>query len=200
MGQTIYLIGAAVLAGTVILLVLQMQFLMSDSGIESSMNRYVQSTAETFKQILRIDIKDVGMAMPRPDESLQVMQPNELEYKVNRDPATAQIYTINIKTKPWETGNDPTPQNPNDFQVIKTVTDPDGNSNEDPYPVTGVAVTSVSDTIFWYYDDALQQVSNPKQVRYIRFRFKLESKEPFKGEFIYSIVEERIFLKNVWQF
>jgi len=200
----INIVGATILAGIVLLMVLNLQFLMGDASNQAALNRFVQNTAEIFRQIIRNDIKDVGMAMTKPDESILIAEPNRFKYTVNNSfTATPNIQTISVFTRDWPVGNDPTPQNPNDFQMIRTIqlsTQTEAQATEDPYPVTGVAVTAISDTIFWYYDKDFRPTTVKKDIRYIRLKFKIESREPYQGAFAYAVVEEKVFLKNIWQF
>ncbi|MCD4828904.1 MAG: hypothetical protein K8R90_05685 [Candidatus Cloacimonetes bacterium] len=195
MGAIIEMIGAFMIAALLTLLVLQMQVNAYQTDANSKYTFSLQAHSSVFKEVMRSHIKSAGFNLTDFENVIVVVEPSEMRFLTDLDDDGLPD-TISVEVKAYETDEDPTPMNPLDKAIVITT-----NGVQETVEVYGV-----TDFAFAYFDVDNTPTTLPADVRIVGFSYKMLSREPLSYDrsdtdplnYAMSIAEERVFLKNVW--
>ena len=196
MGVILETIGAFVLAAMLTIMVLQMQVNAYQTDANSKFTYSLQAHSNVFKEILRGHLKTAGYNLTDLEHVVLYCNKDKFTFLTDLDNDNLAD-TVSVELKAYSTGHDPTPQNPYDMAVLVTK-----SGHQELMEVYGI-----TDFEFTYYDADLNATTTKDDVRIVGFTYKMLSREPIvyndtgsyeKTDYAMAIADERVFLKNVW--
>jgi hypothetical protein len=186
-------VGTMMLAAMLSVMVFQMKFETQKSLIQAKLLFYMQSNSTIFGQTLRNDLKQMGYNIDDIYNCIKDIDEKSITYTtdVNED-NVPEVIKIAIEDY---TNDDPT-VNPYDQKVVKYT-----NGTPEVYHVKGV-----TNFKFKYFDHDMLETNVPSEVKIINFTYRMLSDEPMdymsgtsdSTKYAVVIAEEKVFLKNIW--
>lgn len=200
MAIVLEIIGAFILASAIGLLIFHLNTNAYETVYENQLTYNQQYAAELFRQEVRNDIRMAGYNITDLRHTIQTARTDELVFLTDIDendrPDTLRIFT-RYYGDPSSFVEDPTPDNPLDFQVVR-----DFRGREHVYEYQGITRFE-----FEYLNNEGEATTNPSKVKIIQFNFTITAPKPvdtekdslWVGNFAPAIGTERVFLKNAWE-
>ncbi|PID28604.1 MAG: hypothetical protein CSB55_04535 [Candidatus Cloacimonadota bacterium] len=193
MFAVIEFVGTIILASMLTLTVFKMKFDTQQSLFKSKLMLYMQSNSAIFGQVLRNDLKDAGYNITDIYKCIKSIDEKSISYTADMDNNGVPELTV-IAVENYS-GDDPT-VNPFDKKIVKYT-----DGVPEVYDIKGV-----TDFKFTYFDKNMQETSVTSEVKIIDFKYKLLSDEPVdyrsgindSSKYAMVIGEEKVFLKNIW--
>jgi len=171
-----------VLGSLLLLMILAYNFDMVDQNIINNMYLNVQSTGIGFQEILKYDLKKIGLGVPDTTVAFIIADSNQIKFKADLelDGSVNEIhyYAGDLSSAVFT-------ENPNDILLYHRVDDIDNFS---------IAVTAIR---FNYYDKDGNETATLADIRHIEYSFYLESTFGYNGEFPGIYIRGRIKPKNI---
>lgn len=179
------LVGTTVLAGAVILAVLGLNFLVSDSSRDFGSDLIVQETMTDFTQLIQCDFAKIGCRVAA-GPAILISRPDTLKFLGDID-NNGTIDTVQYFKTPVSSLS--STKNPNDFLLCRVVT-----------PNTRTLRMNVGLTRFdlTYLDSTGASTVNPASVRGVKISGRVESQSPrADGRYSGSYWENTIYPRNL---
>lgn len=172
-----------VLGSLLLLMILAYNFDMVDQNIINNMYLNVQSTGIGFQEILKYDLKKIGLGVPDTTVAFIIADSNQIKFKADID-LDGSINEIHYYAGDLNSAD--FTENPNDMLLYHRVDD-------NPYGFS-IAVTGIR---FNYYDKDGNETATLADIRHIGYSFYLESTFGYNGEFPGIYIRGRIKPKNI---
>lgn len=193
MVAVIEFVGTMMLAAILSLMVFNMKFETQKSLMQAKLMFYMQSNSTVFGQTLRNDLKQMGYNIDDIYECIKSIDEKSISYTTDLNEDNIPEL-IKIAVEDYD-GDDPT-ANPFDQKVVKYT---------DGIPEVYLA-KGVTNFRFKYFDNDMQETNVPSEVKIINFTYKMFSDEPMdyisgvndSTKYAVVIAEEKVFLKNIW--
>ena len=196
MGVVIEMIGTFILAAVLTVMVLQMQINAFQTDANAKYTYALQAHSNIVKDVLRGYLKQAGYNLTDIEHIILRIDKDDFIFLTDMD-EDGSVDTVRITYADYPSGQDPTPKN--DFDKMLVVTTDAGKQVIESYGIT--------DFEFFYLNASGQETTVKDNVRTVGFRYKMLSREPVvyhegtsytKEDYAMAIAEERVFLKNVW--
>jgi len=179
------LVGTTVLAGAIILAVLGMNFLVSDSSRDFGSDLIVQQTMADFTQLIQRDFAKIGYRVAA-GPAILISRPDTLKFLGDIDNNGAIDTVLYFKTPPSSLTST---KNPNDFLLCRVVS-PNTRTLK-----MGMGLTRFDLT---YIDSTGASTLNPARVRGMKISGRFESQSPrADGRYSGSYWENTIYPRNL---
>jgi|GEM_PF-3344628 len=193
MAAVLEMIGAFVIASILSLMVLQLQINAYQTDVNAKYTYILQSHSNVFRQELVNTIKVTGYNLTDIENLFLRSEPNAVTFLTDLDD-DGLADTVSIVYKDYTT--DPTPLNPLDkgVYIIR-------NGAEQQMDIYGIY-----NFRFTYYNGNNEVAATAANIRFVSFSYEMLSREPLSPDksntdptnYAMTVVDERVFLKNVW--
>jgi hypothetical protein len=195
MNSMMDIIISFVIAGMIVLIVIQVDSNVKSSSIFIEQDLHAQQYLKVTSDIMNWELRKIGHCLARPEHAITVADTSRIIFSYNKNPRAVLGFNNADSTRIEYlfTVDDQDTPNPRDKKFVRKV---DGGSS----PGFSLGVTRV---FFQYYNKQGTLFTTPvvadslKKIKTIRVNLAVESKEPFKGEYSRFTYSMRITPKNL---
>jgi len=173
-----------VLGSLFLLMILAYNFDMVDASHINNMYLNVQSTGIGFQEILKYDLKKIGLGVSDSTVVFTIANTNQIKFKTDLD-LDGSINVVHYYTGDLSSAD--FTENPNDMLLYRKV---------DNNPVEHFSI-GMTDIRFNYYDMDGNETAILADIRHIGYSFYLESTFAYDGEYPGIYIRGRIKPKNI---
>ncbi len=195
MNSMMDIITSLIIAGMLILIIIQVDSNVKASSIFLQQDIRTQDNMSVLNDIVSYDFRKIGHCLSDPDNAISLADTSRIRFSYNTNPrAVLGVHTSDsVQVEYYLFGDDTASPNPNDKKLLRKV----NNSNHDGYCL------GLTRFRLRYYNRQGTELSTPvvadslSRIRSIRVAYRIESREPFKGEYSKFMFVTRITPKNL---
>ncbi|HPG40211.1 MAG TPA: hypothetical protein PLP19_14830 [bacterium] len=184
-----------VIAGMIILIVIQVDSNVKSSSIFIEQDLHAQEYMKLTADVMNWELRKIGHCLAKPERAIRVADTSRIVFDYNKNPRAVLGFNNGDSTRIEYLFNvlDETTPNPRDKKFIRKI---DGASHNG----YSLGLTRV---FMQYYNKQGTLLATPvcadslRKIKTIRVNLEIESKEPFKEEYSRFIYSMRITPKNL---
>ncbi len=195
MNSMLDVIISFIIAGMIILIVVQVDTSVKASSIFIQQDLHTEENLKLTSDILNWEMRKIGHCLVRPEQSITLADTSQIRFSYNKNPRAVLGFFQSDSThiEYIFTTPDTATENPRDKKFVRKV----NGHNHSGYSL------GLTRFRMQYYNQQGYELSTPvvsdslRKIRMIRVTLQIESKEPFKGEYSKFMYIMRVTPKNL---